>query len=155
MGPQARLDPLTKILFIRLLSTKVTVLPVPNNALTQSLFNIMVLMGRGEGFGVVKEHKRTVHKLMMVAGRAIEQMSLPLRSFPTRVPHHLLLVLILVRPPLRFALSLFLPIIFSLELCRPLHWVVGAGVPDIHYGNVLTCYSYSILPGTCRKASFF
>ena len=72
------------------------------------LFNQTVLMGRGDGLGVVKQQERTVQKLIMAAGRVIEQTSLPLSSFPIRAPHHLLFRLllgrILINPPLRFGI---------------------------------------------------
>ena len=103
------LDLILLIFFISLLSIKVTVLPVSINAPTRSLFKLTVLMGRGDGFGVVKQHERTVQKLMMAVGRVIEQTSLHLSSFPNRVPRHLLLHLLLVRiricPQQHFGLS--------------------------------------------------
>ena len=64
-------------------------------------------MGRGDGFGVVKQQERTVQKLMMAVGRGIEQTSLPLSSFLNRVPRHLHLLLVRIRfcPQQHFGLS--------------------------------------------------
>ena len=119
MGPQAGLDPFSKISLFSLLSINVTVLPVSINALTRSLFKLTVLMGHGDGLGVVKQHERTVQKLIMAVGRVIEQTSLPLSSFPNRAPCHLLLHLPLGQirtcPQPHFGLSLA-RVVSSVEL---------------------------------------
>ena len=121
-GPRARLGSLTRISFFNLLSTKVIVLPVSNNALTLTLFGITVLMVWGDGFRVVKQHERTVQKLMKAAGREIEQTSLPLSSFCIGLLRHPLLVLIQVGHLPHLGISVVLRIFVSWDRYRPLRW---------------------------------
>ena len=81
--------PFTKIPDLKLLSTKLTELPVSNKALTRVLFNLIDRLGRRGKSSLhgTKQADMTAQKLMIADGREVELGLVFLRSFP---PLHLL-----------------------------------------------------------------